>query len=45
MTHKSNRHVWHTFLIFAQVVQISVFLNRAPAPGFQRKTVKGRVQI
>jgi hypothetical protein len=43
--YRSSRHVWQTFLIFAHVVQISVFLNRAPAPGFQRKTVKGRVQI
>jgi hypothetical protein len=44
-TYKSSKHVWHTFLIFAQVVQISVFLNLEPDPGFQRKTVNGRVQI
>src|SRR4051794_36745082 len=43
--HRSKRHVWHTFLILAQVVQISVFLNRAPDPGFQRKTVNGRTHI
>ena len=37
--------VWQTFLTLAQVVQISVFLKRDPAPGFHRNTVKGRVQI
>ena len=44
-THKSSRQVWQTPLIFAHVVHTSVFLNRAPAPGFQRKTVNGRLQI
>lgn len=38
-------HVWQTFLTLAHVVQTSVFLKRDPAPGFQRKTVNGRVQI
>jgi hypothetical protein len=42
---RSSRQVWHTPLILEHVVQISVFLNRPPAPGFQRKTVNGRLQI
>ena len=42
---RSNRHVWHTPLILAQVVHTSVFLYRAPPPGFQRNTVNGLWQI
>lgn len=42
---RSSKHVWHVPLIFAQVVQISVFLKRPPSPGFHLKTVNGRLQI
>lgn len=38
-------HDWQAFLSLAHVVQISVFLNRMPLPGFQRNTVNGRAQI
>jgi len=41
---RSRRQVWQTFLSLAQIWQTSVFLNRALAPGLQRKTVKGRAQ-
>ena len=37
--------VWQTFLSFAHVWHISVFLYRIPAPGCQRKIVNGRLHV
>jgi len=42
---RSRMQVWQTFLSFAHVWHISVFLYRIPAPGCQRKIVNGRLHV